>query len=248
MRDWTYRDRRDLRLMQDLASRLWSTTSFHHPGGLAWQLRGSYTTTLQPHLWGSDEAAAAWAFIGDGEAFVQVDAAEPDLARAVVRWMIDAGATTVAAPDGEDVLVDALTAHGFVIDPHAPFSVDMRRGVDDVPAIVVPDGYSVRSVTADELDARVDVHRAAWAPGSSFSRESYDDVRMNPPYREELDIVAVAPDGTFAACCIAWLDDATSTAEIEPVGTDPDAPQEATSRPRSASKRSGASVSSAGAS
>ena len=206
--------------MQDLASRLWSMTSFHHPGGLAWQLRGSYTTTLQPHLWGTDERISAWAFIGDGHASVQVDPADPELARDVVRWTADAGATQIDAPDGEHVLIDALTEHGFVLDPKAAFSVDMRRGVDDVPAVEIPEGYRVRSVTADDTDERVEVHRAAWAP-SGFTRESYDDVRMNPPYREELDIVAVAPDGGFAACCIAWFDDRTSTAEIEPVGTDP---------------------------
>jgi ribosomal protein S18 acetylase RimI-like enzyme len=221
VKSWAFRDRRDLRLMQDLTSRLWSTTSFHHVGGLAWQLRGSYTTSLQPRLWGTDERIAAWAFIGDGHASVQVDPAAPKLAREVVRWAADAGATQIDAPDGEHVLIDALTESGFVLDPDAPFSVDMRRGIDDVRAVEIPAGYSVRSVTADDLDERVAVHRAAWAP-SRFTRESYDDVRTNPPYREALDIVAVAPDGTFAACCIAWLDDATSSAEIEPVGTHPD--------------------------
>ena len=218
---WTYRDQRDLRLMQDVASRLWSTTSFHHPGGLAWQMRGSYPSSLQTRLWGAEERIAAWAFVGDGEAFVQVDRAEPALARDVVRWMIDGGATTVAAPNGETVLLDAIAANGFVEDVDAPFSVDMRRGLDDLPPVEAPDGYSVRSVTSADLDERVAVHRAAWAP-SRLTRESYDDVRMNPPYREELDIVAVAPDGTFGACCIAWFDAATSSAEIEPVGTHPD--------------------------
>ncbi len=207
--------------MQDLASRLWSTTSFHHPGGLAWQLRGSYPSDLQTTLWGSDERIAAWAFVGDGEAFVQVDGTDPALARDVVRWMVVAGATMIAAPDGEHALIDALAEHGFGVDPEAPYGIDMRRSADDPPTVDLHEGYSVRSVTVDDLDERVEVHRAAWAP-STFTRDAYDDVRLNPPYREELDIVAVAPDGAFAACCIAWLDEATATAEIEPVGTHPD--------------------------
>lgn len=42
------------------------------------------------------------------------------------------------------------------------------------------------------------------------------------PYRAELDWVAVAPEGSFAANCLCWLDEENKIAEVEPVGTHPD--------------------------
>jgi len=41
-------------------------------------------------------------------------------------------------------------------------------------------------------------------------------------YQEDLDIVAVAPDGKFAAFCTARIDPLSKIAELEPVGTHPD--------------------------
>jgi mycothiol synthase len=36
-----------------------------------------------------------------------------------------------------------------------------------------------------------------------------------------LDLAAVAPDGSMAGFCIAWLDQASATAHIEPLGISP---------------------------
>lgn len=41
-------------------------------------------------------------------------------------------------------------------------------------------------------------------------------------YRRDLDIVAVAPDGSHASFCTLWYDDVTRSGYFEPVGTDPD--------------------------
>ena len=39
-----------------------------------------------------------------------------------------------------------------------------------------------------------------------------------PPYRPELDWVAVTPDDEMVASCCVWLDDASGVALVEPVG------------------------------
>lgn len=40
-------------------------------------------------------------------------------------------------------------------------------------------------------------------------------------YRSELDLVVTAPDGSFAAYCIAWYDAANRIGVFEPVGCHP---------------------------
>jgi ribosomal protein S18 acetylase RimI-like enzyme len=86
---------------------------------------------------------------------------------------------------------------------------------------VVPDGFTLRHVEPDDLERRVDVHRAAFAP-SRVVPESYARVQASPPYRHELDWVVEAPDGRFAAFALCWLDEENGVAELEPVGTHPD--------------------------
>jgi predicted N-acetyltransferase YhbS len=44
---------------------------------------------------------------------------------------------------------------------------------------------------------------------------------MAPLYRRDLDLVAVAPDGSIAAFCTIWFDDVTRSAYFEPVATVP---------------------------
>ena len=139
--------------------------------------------------------------------------------------------------DGDELLdftwhEDGLDHSSTTPLPH----VMVRAATADVPA--PPAGYTVRSVRDDELSARVDVHRAAWDPHSlpwhpdhrpayppearsGHSVEMYDRVRRAWMYDPALDLVAVAPDGSLAGCCIVWLDERTQVAEIEPLGVVP---------------------------
>jgi ribosomal protein S18 acetylase RimI-like enzyme len=72
----------------------------------------------------------------------------------------------------------------------------------------------------DDLHARVEVHRATWAP-SRVTEESYRNVMRTWPYRRDLDCVLEAPDGSFAAYVLCWYDEANRVGEFEPVGTHP---------------------------
>jgi ribosomal protein S18 acetylase RimI-like enzyme len=66
----------------------------------------------------------------------------------------------------------------------------------------------------------VAVHQAAFAP-SHVDEESYRAITVAWPYRSDLDCVAVAPDGSFVAFCLVWLDERNAVGEMEPVGTHP---------------------------
>ena len=86
---------------------------------------------------------------------------------------------------------------------------------------MLPGGYNLRHVAGEaDLEARVAVHRAAFAP-SRMTVEKHRAVMAAPTYRPELDLVSVAPDGGFASYCIVWFDAANRIGIFEPVGTDP---------------------------
>src|SRR4029078_7724479 len=73
----------------------------------------------------------------------------------------------------------------------------------------------------DELEARVEVHRAAFHP-SRLTVPKYERLIGAPHYRFEDDLVVEAPDGSLAAFAIAWFDPVALIGEFEPVGTHPD--------------------------
>jgi ribosomal protein S18 acetylase RimI-like enzyme len=116
-----------------------------------------------------------------------------------------------------------LVEHGFVrsTDFLASHVIDLT---DAPPLPHLPAGFSLRAmdgnVTAADLEARVNVHRAAFDP-SKLTLQKYQAARNSPTYRPDLDIVAVAQNGDFAAYCIVWFDPQNRTALYEPVGCHP---------------------------
>jgi mycothiol synthase len=96
------------------------------------------------------------------------------------------------------------------------------ENIDLLPTL--PAGYAFRDMqnaTADDIQRRVDVHRAAFAP-SKMTVAKHQRAMASPTYRPELDLVIVADDGSFAAFTIVWFDHANQTGLFEPVGTHPD--------------------------
>ncbi len=215
--------------MQRAASALWAPGSWWHPGGLAWQRR---SIEASPVLL----LDGGWGWVSEGR---HLDALVADLGVAdeVVAWFLSvADGDVLTADAAAPHLAEALRRNGFRPDETAPFNVDMRRAATGV-RVPVPAGYALRAFAPGDEDAYVACHRAAWDPhrlpwrdppplppgaASTFDRATLDEVRATAPYRDDLVVVAVAEDGRFAACCIAWLDAGTGVAEIEPLGVVPE--------------------------
>ncbi len=90
-----------------------------------------------------------------------------------------------------------------------------------IPEPAFPPGYRVRSLAGvHEIPARVEVHREAFTP-SRMTEEKYNLLVGLPHYRMDLDLLVTAPDGSFAAFCILWYDEANQTGTFEPVGCHP---------------------------
>ncbi len=217
---------RQLRQMQQVASRLWGPGRRWTPGESAWvSLTGPAEQRVR--LFGT-----GWAWKQPD--YLVVLAADPETMLEALAW---AGDVSVQVTYGDVVLRNAVSEAGYVELTDAPFEVDLRLSTARLTAPTVPDGDIVRS--AQRGDDLVKVHRASWrpaglpfAPGhapsfspgatSSLTAEMLTDVEAAWPYRRDLHIVVEAPDRVLAASCIAWLDPTTGTAAIEPLGVRPE--------------------------
>lgn len=131
----------------------------------------------------------------------------------------------VWCPAGDELRKDILTRRGYARQPWAEYQ-RQRTSSQPVPLAAIPDGYTIRPLKgADEVPARSWVSWKAFHPDEPDSKyqgwEWYRNVQRVPLYRHDLDLVAVAGDGEFAAFCTLWFDPVTASAAFEPVGTHP---------------------------
>lgn len=133
-------------------------------------------------------------------------------------------------PDGQEqpISIDAmdcdeqrralLSELGFTPDPAPSTVVTTRPLAGDLPTPPLPEGYTLRAAAGEhDAAALAAVHNASFTP--KWTPEAYLAVMRTPGFTVERELVAVAPDGSFAAFLIYWLDPISRTGEFEPVGT-----------------------------
>ena len=198
-------------------------------------LRGRYPREDMIRLWYHDERLAGFALVyprhGCYDAFIspmhRAGAFENEIvswADATLRdWMDREDAREKAVMTGVDecdlARLNCVLELGYQPDETTWITINERQIVTDLPDVVLPDGYSIRSAI-DEADAAglAAVHSGAF--GSNWTADLYrDEVMRKPGYDPALEHVVVAPDGTFAAFCITWLDFTNAIGLFEPVGT-----------------------------
>jgi ribosomal protein S18 acetylase RimI-like enzyme len=90
------------------------------------------------------------------------------------------------------------------------------------PPPALPGGFRVRSLAGDaaEVADRAAAHREVWYPWTvgEVTDEQYARFMRMPGYDRDLDVVAVAPDGTIAAYVNGWLDPVNKIGDLGPVG------------------------------
>jgi mycothiol synthase len=177
---------------------------------------------------------------GHGQAFLQVDPAfgSPGLTEAMLAVAEERLAITgndgrrrvrVFADDADADLASILARRGFarVADPDAAETQHRRVLAEPLPGVPATPGYTVRP-----MEGGLELLERCYASGLGFhdddvavARANRDDpswyhhVQQAPTYRRDLDIVAVAADGSVAAFCTAWFDDVSRTGYLEPVAT-----------------------------
>ena len=131
------------------------------------------------------------------------------------------------ARDEDTARAALLERNGFA--PGDDRTLSMARSLrEPFPSPHLPPGFTPRPLAGEgEVGAYVATHRAAFGT-ENMTVEQRLAILRGPRYRPELDLVAVAPDGTLAAFCVCGIDDAGNErtgrkeGEIDIVGVHPD--------------------------
>lgn len=173
----------------------------------------------------------AWRFAnGDVDLIVRPDRTRDAVVAPLLAWAEERHRATPPASgrpltawalESNAALRQALTRTGYTrADGH--YVHRARSLADPPPPVAVPDGYTVRAVAGlDEAPLRAEVHRRAFR-SARVTDAGYRRLMEVDGYDPDLDVVAVAPDGAFAAFTLAWLDPTLALGLFEPVGTTPD--------------------------
>ena len=129
---------------------------------------------------------------------------------------------SLVVDDNDSELISILSELGFEKD-EIEGDNQIRPSDATIPDYTLPEGYSVRNVVMyDEYEKYRVVQKSVFPHIKSMSDKILDIFTTASFYHSELDIVAVAPNGEFAAFCTARLDPISGITELEPVGTHPE--------------------------
>lgn len=244
-----YAGESDLTRMKQLliAGKLASPFSAYvHPGDLDWWVY--YDTSGEPltervWLWEDADRLLGWVFIWPGYSEFDIYAHPAVRATQTARildWMeihlpqMTQAHTSgmpeeiaVAAYADDDLMISLLEGRGY---RGAPQFVSFSRSLDaDLPVPRLPDGFRfLERMDAAYTEQRSAVHASAFtrlnpdgsvASRSKMTPDYYQRFMQAPGYDPDLDVVVVAPDGSFAAFVMAWADSTIKIGEFEPVGT-----------------------------
>jgi mycothiol synthase len=169
---------------------------------------------------------------------IDQQAAHPETESEIVTWGVECIRCAMRASD-ESLTLNAscrdddterialLERHGFVMQEtrtlHLVCSLNEPFSTPQVPT-----GFSIRHVAGEqEVKALVALHRAAFGTENMTVEERLAMMRV-PEYDAELDLLAVAPDGEFAAycmCSISWEENertGRNEGYTDPIATHPD--------------------------
>jgi mycothiol synthase len=194
-------EREHIRLWHDPAGKLGGYALLREDPVVDWEVLPRYEGT------GIDEQALAWA---EGR-LAELRARDPE------KWKKPLG-TGARADDAPRIAF--LERHGFHPGKYA--EVNMIRSLEEpVPAAVVPAGYVMRAVEAQDVHSRAEAERVVWFPYSDgdISDENYARLMTLPGYVRELDLAMVTPDGVVASNLNAWPDPVNHIGDFGPVGT-----------------------------
>lgn len=245
--DRPYRDDRDFWRIRQLCIDTFPITGL----GWNWELRRwdgarfhNYDPAPNPlwkktiHLWETSAGKLAGAVNQDGEGwfYLQINPAfRPQIEEDMIAWA-EENLATLDQESGKKVLqaevwdYDAprkriLESRGFEMQAYGGMIRRMYLVTPDLPVTPLAEGYTLAQIDPQSLD---DCQRMADLVNAAFNRtfhqgkELQNFYQLAPSIRPDLHLVAVAPDGSFAAHVAAIYEEINRRALFEPVCTHPD--------------------------
>ncbi|MGA7935158.1 MAG: GNAT family N-acetyltransferase [Kovacikia sp.] len=99
-----------------------------------------------------------------------------------------------------------LEAHGFSIVRY--FYQMSHPLATEIPAPQIPSGYCVQPLQPNQVTAWVEMFNQSFIDHWNFHPLTVEQRQYwmtDPDYEPDLDLVALAPDGTFAAFCLGYI-------------------------------------------
>jgi len=239
--DRPHRGADDFWPIRDFLSSLWPIS----PPGVPWDVRrwdGSYCHS-DPLRLDEDRAARTRVWEADGGRIVAAALSEggrqlhPHV-HPRYRWLLDdvvAWSERAAASAGSEEVLLHVWDHDAGMErlaerrgyrPTGGWEIlrGLRFDTGPLPEPVVAGGYVMRATRDDEADHRAIAELLNAAFGRSFHHagELRNFQALAPSFRRDLDLVAFAPDGSFAAYAAVCWDSANAHGIFEPVCTHPE--------------------------
>lgn len=91
-----------------------------------------------------------------------------------------------------------------------------------IPDSNCPKGFEIRSIRGrSDYDQLMSVTRLVFGHGEWLNAEVYEGIMRCSFYKQDLDLVTVTTDGTFASFCTFRVDPISRITSLEPMGTHP---------------------------
>ena len=197
------------------------------------ELLQSAVVQANTRLWFDDEQLIAFALVDEYDNLLfdcLPDHLDP-LGDEMIEWGLsrlnsDSKTLDTNCRESDTARVAFLEKLGFARTPTE--TISMRRDLDEpIPDSVLPAGFTIRSVKGEEeAKALAELHRLAFGTDFVTTEARLTWMRV-PEYDPNLDLVAIAPDGTFAAYCMCSISNEQNqtTGDLEgqtdPVATHP---------------------------
>jgi len=185
------------------------------------------------HLWFADDDKLVGAVHPErsGEAHLELHPYYRDIEEDMVAWaevhltkQTDEGPKlSIFAFEYDTPRCRLLEERGYVKTSGWGVTRRLRLSNMHLPRPVLTEGYALRSTRPDEGDYQriADVLNASFGRDWHTTKEFANFTRLSPSYRHDLNLVAEAPDGSFAALVGVTYDETNRRGIFEPVCTHP---------------------------